>query len=134
MTASTSRHARTTLRDALKHDNPSDHVRSAARLSLRRARHPSMHPPLAASLCLPEVFAQVATEMARFIPDNMAPLAQIEAYKAIFREAALRASRAMEAQRRLRRRSWRRLRSVSSGRRIGEMGQEWPAEPGPTGI
>lgn len=87
--------------DALWPDNPSDHIPVVARLSPRRARPPSTHPPLAAALCRSEVFVRATSEMARFIPDSMAPVAQIEAYKAVFRKAALCASRAMGEQRRL---------------------------------
>lgn len=87
--------------DALKPDNRCDHIPVGARLSRRRPRHPGMQPPLAASLCRSSAFIQAASAMDGFIPDSMSPLARIEAYETVLREAARSASRMMEEKRRL---------------------------------
>lgn len=90
-----------TMGDALRPDNPSDHVPVSARFSRRRARHPSMQPPLAASLCRSEAFAREVVDKLRFVPSSLGPFAQISCFKAVIREAAGVAARRLAEQRSL---------------------------------
>lgn len=87
--------------DALSPVNPRDHILVAARLARRQPRHPSMQPLLAASLYRCAAFCRETALIAAFVPDSLPPFVHIEVCKSIFPEAARRALREMEAQRRL---------------------------------